>query len=210
MPSASNQLILTDANLIGAGAHKITYAYPEKKNLCVKVTKSTHDIDLERELAYRKAREKHHKLSKLMPLYLGTIMTNKGEAHVFERICDYDDKTSLTLDEHIKHIIKVNTHDDAQKHLKSLLLSFKKLWFEEKIVTSNIELVNFMVQRKTPDEACIRIVDNIGTPVMIPLAYHFDYFATKRAIKYWKRFVDVLKTTFPNQLSHELLIELEK
>ena len=67
-----------------------------------------------------------------------------------------------------------------------------------------------MVQRKTPDEACIRIVDNIGTPVMIPLAYHFDYFATKRAIKYWKRFVDVLKTTFPNQLSHELLIELEK
>ena len=69
MTSAPNQLILTDANLIGAGAHKITYAHPNKKNLCVKVTRSTHDIDLERELAYRKAREKHHKLSKLMPLY---------------------------------------------------------------------------------------------------------------------------------------------
>lgn len=210
MPSASNQLILTDACLIGAGAHKITYAHPDKKNLCVKLTRTAHDIDLERELAYRKAREKHYKPSKLMPLYLGTVMTNKGEAHVFERIYDFDDKTSLTLDEHIKYIIKVKAHDEAQKHLKSLLLSFKKLWFEEKIVTSNIELVNFMVQRKTPEETCIRIVDNIGTPVLIPLAYHFEYFATKRATKYWKRFVDVLKTTFPNQLSQGLLTELEK
>ena len=33
MTSASNQLILTDANLIGAGAHKITYTSPDKKNL---------------------------------------------------------------------------------------------------------------------------------------------------------------------------------
>lgn len=184
MTSASNQLLLNDADLIGEGAHKITYAHPNKKNLCVKLIKTAHDTDLERELKYRHSREKQHKSSKLMPLYLGTVKTNKGIAHVFERICDYDDKTSLTLDEYINHIIKTKTHDEAQKHLKSLLLSFKNLWFEEKIVTSNIELVNFMVQRKSTGDVCIKIVDNIGTPALIPLAYHFDYFATKRAVKY--------------------------
>lgn len=210
MTSASNQLFLTDADLIGEGAHKITYAHPTKKNLCVKLTRTPHDIDLKRELAYRHAREKHHKLSKLIPLYLGTISTNKGEGHVFERICDYNNKTSLTLDEYINHIIKTQTHNDAQKHLKNILLSFKNLWFEEKIVVSNIELVNLMVQRKSAEDICIKIVDNIGTPVLIPLAYHSDYFATKRATKYWKRFIDVLKATFSDQLSKDLYVELEK
>lgn len=50
MTSASDQLFLTDADLIGEGAHKITYAHPTKKNLCVKLTRTPHDIDLSESL----------------------------------------------------------------------------------------------------------------------------------------------------------------
>lgn len=75
-------------------------------------------------------------------------------------------------------------------------------------MTSNIELVNFMVQRKAPDDVSIRIVDNIGTPVLIPLAYYSELFAKRRVRRYWKRLLTVLGDSYPNIFIRELLDEL--
>jgi len=163
------------------------------------------NIDLQKELKYRRTRKQP---SKLLPEYFGTIDTNLGTGYVFEKIYDFDGTLSLTLDEYIKKLLIKMNYLEVQNHIQSLLLSFQKLWFEEKIVTSNIELVNFMVQRKSPTETYIRIVDNIGTPVLIPLAYYFDYFAAKRAQKYWKRFLNLLKETFPSIITDAMLTEL--
>ena len=208
MYSSSTILLLSDKELIGAGAHKATYMHPQDKTLCVKIAKNVHDVDLERELAYRSIIAKQHKTTTLMPAYHGTIDTNKGTAHVFERIFDCNGQTSLTLDVYIRHIAETLSHSEAQTHLKSLLASFKATWFEEKTVTSNIELVNFMVQRKAPDDVSIRIVDNIGTPVLIPLAYYSELFAKRRVRRYWKRLLTVLGDSYPNIFTRELLDEL--
>ena len=143
-----------------------------------------------------------------MPAYHGIIDTNKGIGHVFERIFDCDSQTSLTLDVYIRHIAETLSPQEAQTHLKSLLASFKARWFEEKIVTSNTELVNFMVQRKAPDDVSIRIVDNIGTPVLIPLAYYSELFAKKRVARYWKRLLQVLADSYSEIFTKELLDEL--
>ncbi|MDY2636569.1 MAG: YrbL family protein [Phascolarctobacterium sp.] len=210
MTSASDILYLKDADIIGEGAHKITYKHPNNKALCIKIAKQGNDIDLKRELDYRNVLQKKKKTPKLLPLYYGTTKTNKGTAHVFERICNYDNQTSLTLEQYINKAISNSSIYDAQKHLMDLLLSFKQEWFEERIVTSNIELANFMVQYKNPNEARIKIVDNIGTPVLIPLAYYLDFFAIKRASRYWKQFLDVLKSTFPVFFSHEMINQLSK
>ena len=58
MTSESNKLTLTDAELIGAGAHKITYTHPHNKVLCVKIIKKRNDTDLNRELHYRSVLQK--------------------------------------------------------------------------------------------------------------------------------------------------------
>lgn len=208
MYSSSKVLVLTDNDLIGAGAHKVAFIHPQDKNLCVKIAKNVHDVDLKRELAYRSIMAKQHKTTTLMPAYHGTIDTNKGIGHVFERIFDCDSQTSLTLDVYIRHIAETLSPQEAQTHLKSLLASFKARWFEEKIVTSNIELVNFMVQRKAPDDVSIRIVDNIGTPVLIPLAYYSEFFAKKRVARYWKRLLQVLADSYSEIFTKELLDEL--
>lgn len=196
---------MSDSLIIGRGAHKITYHHPTEHNLCVKILFEKNDIDMQRELKYRRTRKQP---SKLLPEYLGTIDTNLGTSYVFEKIYDFDNTLSLALDEYIKELLIKMNELEIQKHIKSLLLSFQKLWFEEKIVTSNIELCNFMVQRKSPTEIRIRIVDNIGTPVLIPLAYYFDYFAVKRAQKYWQRFLNTLKETFPSIITDTMLSEL--
>ena len=94
MKSAVDVLYLSDADIIGVGAHKITYEHPHNKALCIKISKHENDIDIKRELHYRKVLQKKKKNSKLLPSYYGTIETNKGTAHVFECIRDYDNKTS--------------------------------------------------------------------------------------------------------------------
>lgn len=208
MTSESNKLTLTDAELIGAGAHKITYTHPHNKVLCVKIIKKRNDTDLNRELHYRSVLQKRHKYPKLIPSYHGTIETNKGLAHVFERIYDYDGKTSMTMDQYIAEIISTSSLEEARERLLQMLQSFKKSWFEEQIVTSNIELVNFMIQKKTAEEVCVRIVDNIGTPVLIPLAYYFDFFAAKRASRYWQRFLGVLQESFPDFFDKNAIAKL--
>lgn len=208
MTSESDILYLSDTDIIGRGAHKITYKHPNNKALCVKIAKQLNDIDIKRELEYRNVLLKRKKTPKLLPLYYGTTKTNKGIAHLFEYICNYDNKTSLTLDQYIEKNISDTSNYKSKEHLMVLLLSFKKEWFAEKIVTSNIELTNFMVQFKSPNEASIKIVDNIGTPVLIPLAYYLDFFASKRASRYWKRFVNELKSSFPNFFSDDMINKL--
>ena len=210
MKSAVDVLYLSDADIIGVGAHKITYEHPHNKALCIKISKHENDIDIKRELHYRKVLQKKKKNSKLLPSYYGTIETNKGTAHVFECVRNYDNKISLTLDKYIEKNISEKSYDEAKEHLMSILLNLKKEWFTELLVTSNIELVNFMVQCKMPHEACVKIVDNIGTPVLIPLAYHFDFFASRRAIKYWRRFLKELKSAFPLFFDYDMINQLSK
>lgn len=198
-------LELSDSLIIGRGTHKITYHHPTCSHLCVKILFQQNDIDMQRELKYRATRKQS---SQLLPKYWGTINTNLGTGYIFEKILDFDNSLSLTLDEYIKNGFATMNETKLKNHIKEILLSFQKSWFKEKIVVSNIELVNFMVQRKSPTETYIKIVDNIGTPVLVPIAYYFDYFVTKRAEKYWKRFLNLLQETFPSIVTETMLNEL--
>ena len=113
--------------------------------------------------------------------------------YIFERICDYDGQTSLTLTEYIDSVLNSKNICDTKKHFHDLLATFYHTWIAEKIVTSDVDPLNFLVQRKSETEAVIRIVDNIGTPVLIPLALYIDRIAERRIKRYWKRFLNHLK-----------------
>ncbi len=206
MNSNTETITLTEDLFLGKGAHKKCYQHPTDKNLCVKILFQTPDVDLEKELKYRKVLKQRNIKTTLLPEYLGIVKTNLGEGHIFERCCDYDGKTSLTIKqfiaskpatpEHIANVIQV-------------ILKFKELYFRERIVTSDMDPANFMVQKISKDEFTIKIIDNIGTPVMIPLAYYFDYFAAQRTKKYWKRFLEYLKRVFPDIFKPEIIKQIQ-
>lgn len=89
-----------------------------------------------------------------------------------------------------------------------LMLVLKHNWQYEKIVTSDVDPQNFLVQKISPERKVLRIVDNIGTPVLIPLAFYFDYFADRRFIRYWRRFVEDLAREHPQIVTDAVLKEL--
>lgn len=172
MKADSEVLTLTDEFFIGQGAHKKVYMHPTNKSLCIKILFSTPDVDLDRELYYRSTRQKRHLKTTMLPEYLGTINTNLGKGYVFERIYDYDGQTSAT----IKDFIKGSTASPEHiAHVENVITTFKELLFDEKIITSDMDPVNFLVQKTSPTQFTIRIIDNIGSPVLIPLAFFFDY-----------------------------------
>ena len=48
-----------------------------------------------------------------------------------------------------------------------------------------------------------KALDNIGSPVMVPLAYYFDFVAERRIAKYWNRFIDECKLHYTSFLTSD-------
>lgn len=185
-----NDLItLTEELFLGKGVHKAAYIHPYNNNLCIKVPFNSPDIDVEKELAYRKTLG--NKELKLLPAYYGEIDTNLGKGYVFERAVDFDNSVSMELKFVFEN--KVDVEEAFGCSVLEFLIKFRDMMLLDKIVVSDVDPANFMVVRLSPQEYTFKVVDNIGTPVMLPLAYYFDFVAEKRIKKYWNRFVDRCK-----------------
>ena len=199
-------ITLTDDLYLGVGMHKIVYAHPTDPHLCIKILHTTPDPDMQREFRYRKALGNRADKMTLLTKYFGEVETSKGNGYLFERVIDFDGNSSKTM---------LNLFDEAIKDKKNLpdlekiLLEFKQVYFEERILLAGIDADNYLVQRISPTENRVRIIDNIGTSAMIPLAYYFDSFARKRALKYWRQFTHSLRERYRILFPEEFLRRLE-
>ena len=190
---------------MGVGNHKTVYAHPTDKNLCVKILHTPDDPDFAKEFRYRKALGSRADSMTLLTKYFGEVETSKGKGYLFERVIDFDGKISQTM---------LNVLDDtvADRKLLSatvkLLFDFKRAYFDEKFLLAGVDPDNYLVQRTSPTERRVRIIYNIGIATFIPLPYYFDYFALKRAKKYWRRFVDLMRSDYEEIFSAEFLRKL--
>ena len=197
---------LTDDLYLGVGNHKTVYAHPNSKSLCVKILHTPDDPDFKKESRYREALGDRVESMTLITKYFGEVKTSRGKGYLFERVIDYDGKISQTM---------LNVLDDtvADKNLlpetEKLLLDFKRAYFDERFLLAGVDPDNYLVQRISPTERRVRIIDNIGIATAIPLPYYFDFFALRRAKKYWRRFVDLKRSDYGNIFSEEFLRRLE-
>lgn len=201
----SEKIILTDDLFLGDGNHKKVYAHPTDKTLCVKILHTPDDPDFAKESRYRKALGSRADSMTLLTKYFGEVETSKGKGYLFERVIDFDGKISQTM---------LNVLDDtiADRKLlpatEKLLLDFKRTYFGEEFLLAGVDPDNYLVQRISPTERRVRIIDNIGIATFIPLPYYFDYFAIKRLKKYWTRFVDLMRSDYGKIFSEEYLRKL--
>ena len=196
---------LTDDLFLGDGNHKIVYAHPTDKTLCVKLLRTPDDPDFAKEMRYRKALGDRANSMTLLTKFFGEAETSKGKGYLFERVLDFDGKNSPTM---------LNVLDDTVADEKllpateKLLLDFKRVYFDEKFLLAGVDPDNYLVQKISPTERRVRIIDNIGIAAKIPLPYYFDYFALKRAKKYWLRFVEQMRDGYGKIFSEEYLRKL--
>lgn len=201
------KIILTDDLFLGDGNHKIVYAHPTDKNLCVKLLRTPDDPDFKKEMRYRKALGKRADSMTLLTKYFGEVETDKGTGYLFERVLDFDGKSSPTM---LNVLNDAVINRDSLPELENLLLDFKKKYFDERFLLAGVDPDNYLVQKISPTERRVRVIDNIGIASFVPLPYYFDYFALKRGKKYWRRFVQLIRTDYGKIFSKEFLNKLAK
>ena len=202
----TDKLNLTDELFIGAGGHQATYIHPTDPSKCIKIPHDPNDGDVKKELRYRRICKNELEHSKLVTKYYGTIETNKGLGYVFERVLDLNGQTSKDLKDFLP---TDEPSEDQLKIIQKLLLDFKNDYLREKIAIVDTDITNFMVQEIAQDEYQMRIVDNIDTPVAIPLVYYFDFAATWKSKRYWNFLVNWLNRHYKKIVNDEFLNTLK-
>lgn len=198
------KVILHEDAVIGAGANKKVFIDPRDERCCIKILYDERCLDWVRELKYRKSRAKRSLQSKLLPEYYGKVKTNLGTGYVFERVLDFDGSTSKELS---KLLMQLNEKPNYLL-LENLLEDILRGMLAERLVTTNIEYTNFMLQRITPEYLKIRVVDNLGTHAKIPLIFYADSLARKHIKKYFRRLLDDIARDFPKSMPQKLLQHL--
>lgn len=192
---------------IGAGGHQATYIHPVDKTKCIKIPHTPDDGDVRKEMRYRKMCARKLENSRLVTEFFGTVETNLGLGYVFERVLDFNGKTSKDLKDFLPQ-----TAPDTQtlQRIWTILLNFKSDFLRENIAIVDTDITNFMVQEPAPGSYRVRIVDNIGTPVLIPLVYWFEFAAAWKAKRYWNKIVDWLAAHYPEVIPPELVAQLKE
>ena len=190
---AATPLLLSDTSLIGRGLSKAVYAHPDDAALCVKIIENDNH-DWRRELSYRKVRKRHELAGGAIPAYYGPVETTLGEGFLFECIRDYDGTPSATLADML-------SGEDGESFAEAALPQLRSLLLEERVILSDPNPDNFLVQKTAPDSFRLRVIDGLGTHATIPLMYWFDFMAKHYIRRFWnQRFRKKLSEKFPNAL----------
>ncbi|MBR4151789.1 MAG: hypothetical protein IKT98_02395 [Selenomonadaceae bacterium] len=203
----SNILTIKEELFIGSGGHQSTYIHPIDRTKCIKIPHSPDDGDVRKEMRYRKLCARKLAKSRLVTEYFGTVETNLGLGYIFERVLDYDGNTSKDLKDFLP---KVAPDTQTLQRIWTILLNFKSDFLHENIAIVDTDITNFMVQEPAKGSYRVRIVDNIGTPVLIPLVYMFDFAAAWKAKRYWNKIVDWLAINYPEVIPPELVAQLKE
>ena len=143
-----------------------------------------------REINYTKKYESRIRL----PRYCGSINTNLGKGYIFERIKDWDGKTSVTLKKYCENGVE-------QNYIQELLYKMYNSLLINRIQVSDFHSGNILVNYKTPDaEPNLVIIDGIGNSDYIKLCNFSKFLLKKKLIRKFKKLM--AKLDIPNPYIH--------
>ena len=192
---------------IGSGGHQATYIHPIDPKKCIKIPHTKDDGDVKKEMRYRRMCAKKLANSRLITEFFGTVETNLGLGYVFERVFDFNGETSKDLKDFLP---KTTPNKEILQKIWTILLNFKSDFLRENIAIVDTDITNFMVQEYAPGAFRVRIVDNIGTPVLIPLVYWFEFAAAWKAKRYWNKIAVFLAENYPEVITPQFFEELKE
>lgn len=199
---------LDDSLLYGQGSHKKCFLHPHNKNLCIKIAYNEGgQKDLIREINYIDVLKRRHKDYSILPKYFGKVNTNLGTGYVFEIIRDYNNGRTQTLEDFITDL---NLFSQNYSLIVRLLKELKEKLYKNEIITMVLFPENILFQKTDENTYRVRIVNDMGSAVLIPLEYHFKYFAHTKILRRWKMFLDVLRSSkYYSNLSDKLIEEIK-
>lgn len=175
--------------------------------ICIKIAYNEGgQKDLIREINYIDVLKRRHKDYSILPKYFGKVNTNLGTGYVFEIIRDYNNGRTQTLEDFITDL---NLFSQNYSLIVRLLKELKEKLYKNEIITMVLFPENILFQKTDENTYRVRIVNDMGSAVLIPLEYHFKYFAHTKILRRWKMFLDVLRNKYASHLSEKLIEEIK-
>lgn len=198
---------LDDSLLYGQGSHKKCFLHPHNKNLCIKIAYNEGgQKDLIREINYIDVLKRRHKDYSILPKYFGKVNTNLGTGYVFEIIRDYNNGRTQTLEDFITDL---NLFSQNYSLIVRLLKELKEKLYKNEIITMVLFHENILFQKTNENTYRVRIVNDMGSAVLIPLEYYFTHFAHTKIKRRWLKFLDVLRNNYKSELTDKLIQEIK-
>lgn len=116
-------------------------------------------------------------------------------------IKDYDGEKSLTLEDYL------NSEELLRENFRiivNLLKILKENLLQNQIITMGLFPENIIFQKIDYNKYRVRIVNDMGSAALIPLEYYSSFFAVRKILRRWKRFVKVVKNDYQNQYAEKL------
>ena len=198
---------LDDSLLYGQGSHKKCFLHPHNKNLCIKIAYNEGgQKDLIREINYIDVLKRRHKDYSILPKYFGKVNTNLGTGYVFEIIRDYNNGRTQTLEDFITDL---NLFSQNYSLIVRLLKELKEKLYKNEIITMVLFPENILFQKTDENTYRVRIVNDMGSAVLVPLEYYFTHFAHTKIKRRWLKFLDVLRNNYKSELTDKLIQEIK-
>ncbi|RXI28674.1 YrbL family protein [Aliarcobacter trophiarum] len=185
----NEKIVLTEEFLVARGGERDCYIHPLDSTKVIKVLYINNKINRNQntlEYKYFKFLEKQNvPLSHITKCY-GYIDTDLGEGLIFDRVYDYDGKTSMTfLDIIIKNRLTKDVRDKMVEELKEYLFKYNILFVD-------IALYNVLCCEYEKDRYKLVIIDGLGgrrVGIKFFLYLNSKIFTKYKIRKSWKRFL---------------------
>lgn len=188
-----SKIELNDELLLGKGRERAAYLHPLDNSKVIKVVHAIDEKLNQNELEYdylRYLERKKVPFSHLTKCY-GFVNTNKGKGYVFDRVKDYNGKTSKSFKE-----LVLNEGLSKENELE-LISQLKDYLFKNNILFIDIALSNVFCQEFKKGKHKLILTDGIGGKRIGLKAKLYQYsrlFTKYKVLKQWGKFIDKYNT----------------
>ena len=178
-----NQHIDITAEPFAKGGERACYQHPYDENKVIKIRLGELNKQTRRELAiYKSFAQRNMTNFQHVPRYYGKVETNLGQGMVFDLIRDFDGSISEPLYHFFLSGSPISEFLPQLEVLKKHLL--------DNLIVISADIVgrrNILLQKLSPTDAKLVIVDGIGNHTAINWLDNFRYFGRKKISRRWDR-----------------------
>jgi len=182
-------ITLNSDTKFGKGLHRECFVHPDNDQLCIKVVTYGNQQETEREQNYYKQLQKRNIAWDLLPKFHGNIETSMGSGAVFDLVRDYDGEISKTLEHYLKDAGFIQKN---RAQIEFALIELKQYLLKYSVMSMAMKPKNILYQLSESGQGKLFIIDNIGNSDFIPICNYVPYFANKKIIRRWDRFINKL------------------
>ena len=130
-----------------------------------------------------------------IPRYYGMAQTNLGDGFVVDLVSDFDGSVSKSLWWHFEQGYPVTEFLPYLDELRQYLL--------DNLIVFSVDMgrYNILFQKTSPQQARLVVIDGLGNHTAINWLDNIAYFARRKIIRRWQRFIGRLQNYSAEMMS---------